>query len=368
MTLSKTINQNKPAAAGKRLLAYVIDQQIYLASYLALIGWVLSSQTVDRLFTRLVWMMVAVFVLYPALSIILALMTAKLGGSPGKLLIGIKVVDSDDKYLSFKRAFFRSFVGYMVSGSLAGLGFFWIFKNNGRRAWHDMMVGSFVMVAHKARWTIGLVGLIILVGGNIWLGTRAVEYYQTNKSFFIEFFAKTKDTLFSSNKETNPNLNEEKKTTVAGYLSYTDADNTVTFQYPPDWTIQEGMSGTKVMFLSPRSGENDLFPENVNLIIQDISQNPITQSQFTMLIIQQIEKTITDSQIQAELSATTLAGQPANKVVYSGKQGQYDLQWNQNWTTKDNKIYIVTYAAQTENYDQYLEQAENIIVSFKFLP
>lgn len=87
------------------------------------------------------------------------------GGTPGKLLTGLRVVGEDGRSLTFKRLLFRHTIGYQLSGLLLGLGFGAVIKDVNKQGWHDKTVGSQVIVV-KALWPLALALLIFLFAFN----------------------------------------------------------------------------------------------------------------------------------------------------------------------------------------------------------
>lgn len=139
--------------------------------------------------------------------------------------------------------------------------------------------------------------------------------------------------------------------------------------YPSNWTRQEQEPfGTLalifVAFLSPQESASDMFLENINITVQDLSNQPMTLDEYTNLSINQMSQYITDFNI-IDSSVTTLVGNPAHKIVYTGKEGQNNLKWMQIWTIKDNKAYVITYTAKIDTYSNFLGTIQQMINSFK---
>lgn len=124
--------------------------------------------------------------------------------------------------------------------------------------------------------------------------------------------------------------------------------------------------GTAAIFLSPHESASDVFRENLNVLVQDISAQPMTLSEYTDMSVDQISQFITDLDI-LESGETTLAGNPAHKAVYTGKQGVYDFKWMQVWFIKDNKAYVITYTSEIDTYADYLETVQEMIRSFEII-
>ncbi len=67
-----------------------------------------------------------------------------IGYTPGKALLGLKVVKKDGKKLSFFRSLLR-FFAYWVSAIPIFLGFLWILWDSKRQGWHDKIAGTQVI-------------------------------------------------------------------------------------------------------------------------------------------------------------------------------------------------------------------------------
>ena len=119
-----------------------------------------------------------------------------------------------------------------------------------------------------------------------------------------------------------------------------------------------------VAFVAPRENVSDIFQENVNIIVEDLSDQPMTLDEYTELSVQQLEQSVTDLNI-LDSSPFTLTDIPGHKVVYTGKQGQYDLKWMQVWTVKNDKAYVISYTAETDTYSAFLGTAQEMIDSFE---
>lgn len=130
------------AGFGARLVAYIIDSLIILVVIIVLA--IVAG--------------LAVFVL-PLLSIvpILAILIVPLiyfpyywqksGQTPGKKMMGIKVVrDTDGGPLTWGTAVIR-LVGYWVSGLVFYLGYIWVFIDKRKRGWHDLIASTVVIKA-----------------------------------------------------------------------------------------------------------------------------------------------------------------------------------------------------------------------------
>lgn len=71
------------------------------------------------------------------------------GQTPGKAMMGIRVVRLDGKRMTFLRSI-RRFAGYFLSIFSLGLGFLWVLGNDRRQAWQDIIAGTCVIYAWQA--------------------------------------------------------------------------------------------------------------------------------------------------------------------------------------------------------------------------
>lgn len=140
-----------------RLLAYGIDLTIIVVMLIAL-GWLVDI--VSRLFPTLLidpekiegWLQLA------AVSIV-AIVTAAIyyiffwtlmGQTPGKMLLGLRIISLNGSQLTFWQAL-RRFIGYFLSALALYAGYWWVLIDNRRQGWHDKLAGTIVVYVWDAR-------------------------------------------------------------------------------------------------------------------------------------------------------------------------------------------------------------------------
>ena len=137
--------------------------------------------------------------------------------------------------------------------------------------------------------------------------------------------------------------------------------------YPSDWTVdQTNQMGTDFIILSQLTSESDLFSENVNLIVQDLTGYDLDLAAYTQLSIDQIKALITDAEL---ISSEKINGAENDfqKVIYTGRQGQYQLKFEQYYLVENNKAYVLTLTCEIDQFDSYQKQGEQILNSFKLM-
>jgi hypothetical protein len=137
-----------------------------------------------------------------------------------------------------------------------------------------------------------------------------------------------------------------------------DSANGFTIKYPSDWSKDVRTSGVvDVVFNLPTNNST----ENLNVQVWNASDE--TLSSLTAKTTSELQNFSDFKQIDA--GNTTLAGNPAYKVVYTATLNGDLLKVKQIWTVKDGKGYIITYKAAPNNYDAYLSAAQQMMDSFQ---
>ncbi len=137
-------------------------------------------------------------------------------------------------------------------------------------------------------------------------------------------------------------------------------------KYPKSWVLYEDDEmGATFHILSPKEGESDMFNENVNLIIQDLSGTNIDLDAYVQLSEKQITEMIASGSIirSERLKSGNLE---LHKVVYTGEINGFKLKLIQHYQIKDNKAYVLTFTAEEKAYDSYRAYGQQILNSFRW--
>jgi serine/threonine-protein kinase len=152
------------------------------------------------------------------------------------------------------------------------------------------------------------------------------------------------------------------------WLNYKDDNNKFSISYPETWdkNINNGM----VVFFTKKENQEDLFRDNINIIVQNLSNQPLTLEEYTNLTKQQVINEVGASAIQST-NDVILAGQKAKEMIYiipkNPLRNQLDLKIRQVWFIQNNKAYLLTYTAEKDKYEKYLQEVLKIDASFKLL-
>ena len=124
------------ASAGQRFGAFLVD--FLISIIVGIVGFAIGSamggegQTMNSVFGIAYW-------------IIVLIMVATRGQSPGKIAIGIKIVKMDGTPIGFGTALLREVLGKIVSAIILLLGYIWILFDGKRQGWHDKIAGTYVV-------------------------------------------------------------------------------------------------------------------------------------------------------------------------------------------------------------------------------
>jgi uncharacterized RDD family membrane protein YckC len=154
------MTENKYASFKIRFIASLLDfaVSVLLWSFGAI--YIANQPTLPKAVSAAFVVILIVF--NPIMMFSSILFTHFLGGTPGKLMTGLRVVGENEKPLSFKRILFRQTIGYSFSWILFGLGYFAIIKDPKKQAWHDKTVGS-VVTAKNNLFVIGLALFFVIL-------------------------------------------------------------------------------------------------------------------------------------------------------------------------------------------------------------
>jgi uncharacterized RDD family membrane protein YckC len=135
----------KLAPIEKRILSHIIDDFILSALLFIIISDTISGasniEDVIIVINNLVWEFMLIKLIYHTIF------TSLYGGSIGKILVKIKVINVDDfSMINLWTSFIRSFVR-LFSESIFYLGFLWAVFEPNKQSWHDKFAKTIVVYA-----------------------------------------------------------------------------------------------------------------------------------------------------------------------------------------------------------------------------
>jgi len=198
------MNKNTKLASGLlRFLSVLVDVMIWLMLFLLVLLVISTSFDFSSLLDSLLYGLIIVIALTTfGAPIINSYIISKFGGSFGKLLTGTRIVKEDDgTYLNFKMAFLRNHIGYAVSSLMLGLGFLWLFIDEKKQAWHDMMVSSLVVVRSKQAYLMAILSVFFLIMLNVFIANKAYTNIMMNQELYVRIVEDIKSELEMINED-----------------------------------------------------------------------------------------------------------------------------------------------------------------------
>ena len=152
------------------------------------------------------------------------------------------------------------------------------------------------------------------------------------------------------------------------------ADKTVKFitynspqyslSYPDDWVDATGQNkGVDFVVLPPPDAKNDVFADNVNVIVQPIGDT-IDLKGFLKSTEEQLAIYLPDY-VMAEKKIVKKNGMDCLVLEYQAKQNNLDLRYLQHAYIYNKKAYIVTFTAEQIIFKTYAGTANKILDSFR---
>lgn len=139
-------------------------------------------------------------------------------------------------------------------------------------------------------------------------------------------------------------------------------------RYPKTWTVAPYTNGTLVTFYSPLENSLDIFKENFNIVVQDLSEqkHKMGLDQYTKIAIGQMQA-VFKSGFDLQVSKPTfVSGVPGYQIVFLVKGQDNTLKIKCVWTIKGRMAYQFTYGALASQYDKYIGQVDAMLRSVQF--
>lgn len=172
----------------ERLLARLIDFSIYhllILIPLSKIAFINNpAYLLDNVLTFTLYILTFAVVVIPFEM----LMVSKFKGTPGKLFMGLRIQKDNGDRLTLKEAFLRITLGHMVSGLFFSLGYLWIFKNEKRRCWHDIIQNTVVVKEISYGFWIGLLIFFVFFLMNATIFLQEIVGLLENSHFYEDLF------------------------------------------------------------------------------------------------------------------------------------------------------------------------------------
>jgi eukaryotic-like serine/threonine-protein kinase len=158
------------------------------------------------------------------------------------------------------------------------------------------------------------------------------------------------------------------------FKTYENPKFGLTLTYPPDWSVDElrndpaapSNNSIVAIFKSPKQGDNDKYLENVIINVQGPRSDIASLENYTANSVKAFNN-MSDTIKITKQGKYTLAGLPGHQLLYTstGIPG-LNLEKMQVFTViNNNSAYVVTFGAETAEYDKNIQDVEKMINSIK---
>jgi len=143
-------------------------------------------------------------------------------------------------------------------------------------------------------------------------------------------------------------------------------NNDLEIYYPQGWKFNaSGEMGALFFIYSPLENENDLFQDNINLVVHPLASNDIDLNEYYIATFSDIKKQLLSVNVQEEEQFFN-NNIEIQKVVFSAIQEDFVLMVQQYYFIHKQEAYIMTFTAEEIKFDDYIEFVDLIMESFKF--
>jgi len=149
------------------------------------------------------------------------------------------------------------------------------------------------------------------------------------------------------------------------WKSYKTEDFSI--KYPKDWDLDiSGLMGSSMFLFSKLISDKDDFKENLNVMKQDLSAYNVNMNEYVKVSEKQIETMFTDGKLLESVRKES-NGEEFHKLIYTGKQGIYNLKFEQYFYIRDKIAYVITLTCKESEFVNYQSIGERILNSFRFV-
>jgi len=149
---------------------------------------------------------------------------------------------------------------------------------------------------------------------------------------------------------------------VGSVRAYTNNENRFSIDEPSGWTVDDTVTGIVVAFYEPTVENGTVL---INIVAQSISSD-MTLTDLATAVKDQYPS-LFDSFLIISESTRVIKGITAYEIVAVITTQGYDLMIKQVMLVRNLRVYVVTYAAVTAQYQQFLPDFEDSIETFTIL-
>ena len=149
------------------------------------------------------------------------------------------------------------------------------------------------------------------------------------------------------------------------FKPYENTNLKLSIQYPSSWQKEERLNDF-VTFVAPIV-DSSQYKSPAGLGISSLSVSNVSLNTIAKVHLKNVSNNLKDFQL-IESSDTVLAdNRPAKKIIFTASDGEEKKQALQLITKNNDKVYLITYKAYLDKYEQYFPIIQTMLNSLIFL-
>ncbi len=152
---------------------------------------------------------------------------------------------------------------------------------------------------------------------------------------------------------------------MSEWVVYENADAGFAMDLPASWDVFEEVGDALAVFRAPIE-DPDAFLANLNVVIIEDEEMGQDLDRFTEAVVRQHQRTLTDV-LMLDIEESTMAGQPARRVLCCYRQGVFSVTLEQWWTLADNGVVVLSGSAGSLDYPVFRDVFDRMVSSFSVI-
>lgn len=144
---------------------------------------------------------------------------------------------------------------------------------------------------------------------------------------------------------------------------YYNKKHSFSIKFPAGWEINEGDRQTVVLAVKSDTAQNDIFPENVNIVVSDLPAGMNLES-FLNMQVNGI-KVILEKMSDLEKGFMKIDKKDAAWVSYLYKIGDINFIAKSYFVIYDKTVFTITFVADKSDYKKNLSLIDDSVASFR---
>ena len=155
-------------------------------------------------------------------------------------------------------------------------------------------------------------------------------------------------------------------------LVYENSDYGIKMEYPSDWELTkvEDVLGNIAKFV-PQESKVNIIPNEVTISVENLTPS-MSLDEYTTSAVGEIIQFLPEARI-IDSRRIKLGNREAHQIIYTGKDKKHNLviKYMQIWflegdrfepRQREDSVYLVTYQAEADKYDRFLEPVEETMI------